>query len=271
MAVPAQPLPGDPDPRPPAPPVAHPRWRVVALVVGAAAMAVIAFILVAARMPADGADTQAVSVPAESIRTVLVQDVPGQLTVTGVPGSQVTMTGQLHWTGRPAAVAIPPRPAGHLLRLVYRCAAGSPCTGNLRLTVPPRTAIVLYQPSGHVVLAGLAGSLWISARNADVQAAGLRSPVLTAAVASGHLSATFVGPPRRVAVTLRSAQATLRLPATVSYRLSQQVTSGYVRGHTPGQRRHPVYQRPRRLGGTGTATALTWWTGPSSRSGWAGP
>ena len=213
--------------------MAHPRWRIAALVIAAAAIAVIAFVLVAARTPADGADTQAVSVHADSIRTVVVQDVPGQLTITGVPGSQVTMTGQLHWTGRPAAVSVQPRPAGHLLRLVYHCAAGSPCTANLRLTVPPRTAIVLYQPAGHVVLAGLAGTLRITARNADVQAAGLRSPALMASVTSGHLSATLLAPPRRVAVTLRSAQATLRLPATVSYRLSQQVTSGYLRAGIP--------------------------------------
>jgi len=202
-------------------------------VIAAAAIAVIAFVLVAARTPAGGADTQAVSVHADSIRTVVVQDVPGQLTITGVPGSQVTMTGQLHWTGRPAAVSVQPRLAGHLLRLVYHCAAGSPCTANLRLTVPPRTAIVLDQPAGHVVLTGLAGALRITARNADVQAVGLRSPALAASVTSGHLSATLLTPPRRVAVTLRSAQATLRLPADVSYRLSQQVTSGYLKAGIP--------------------------------------
>ena len=233
MAVPAPTPPGRPDRQPPAPPAAHPRWRIAALVIAAAAIAAIAFVLVAARTPADGADTQAVSVHTDSIRTVVVQDVPGQLTITGMPGSQVTMTGQLHWTGRPAAVSVQPRPAGHLLRLVYQCAAGSPCTANLRLTVPPRTAIVLYQPAGHVVLAGLAGALRITARNADVQAAGLRSPALMASVTSGHLSATLLTPPRRVAVTLRSAQATLRLPATVSYQLSQQVTSGYLRAGIP--------------------------------------
>jgi hypothetical protein len=233
VAVPVPTPPGGPDRQPPAPPAAHPRWRVAALVIGAAAIAVIAFVLVAARTPAASADTAAVSVHADSIRTVVVQDVPGQLTVTGVPGSQVTMTGQLHWTGRSAAVSVQPRPAGHLLRLVYRCAAGSPCTANLRLTVPPGTAIVLHQPSGHVVLAGLAGALRITARNADVQAAGLRSPAFVAAVTSGHLSATFDSPPGRVAVTLASAQATLRLPANVSYRLSQQVTSGYLRAGIP--------------------------------------
>lgn len=261
MAVPDQPLPGEHGPPSPAPPAAHPRWRIAALAAGAAAIAVIAFVLVAARNPADGAGTRAVSVRAEPVRTVVVQDVPGQLTITGGPGSQVTLTGQLHWTGRPAAVAVQPRPSAHLLRLVYHCAAGSPCTGNLRLTVPPRTAIVLDQPPGHVVLAGLAGSLRISARSADVQATGLRSPALAAAVISGHLSATFVSPPRRVAVTLRSAQATLRLPATVSYRLSQQVTSGYLRAGIP-RASSATRAISARIdsGGTGPAVTLIQWT-----------
>jgi hypothetical protein len=195
VAVPAPTPPGGPDRQLSAPPAAHPRWRIAALVIAAAAIAVIAFVLVAPRTPADGADTQAVSVHADSIRTVVVQDVPGQLTITGVPGGSVTMTGQLHWTGRPAAVSVQPRPAGHLLRLVYHCAAGSPCTANLRLTVPPRTAIVLDQPAGYVMLAGLAGALRITARNADVQAVGLRSPALAASVTSGHLSATLLTPP----------------------------------------------------------------------------
>ena len=92
---------------------------------------------------------------------------------------------------------------------------------------------MLYQPAGHVLLAGLAGALRITARNADVQAAGLRSPALMASVTSGHLSATFASPPGRVAVTLASAQATLRLPANVSYRLDQQVTSGYLNAGIP--------------------------------------
>ena len=200
---------------------------------GAAAIAVIAFVLVAARTPADGADTQPVSVHAGAIRTIVLQDVPGQLTITGVTGSQVTMTGQLHWAGRPATLAVQPRPARHLLRLAYRCAAGSPCTADLRLTVPPRTAIVLRQPSGHVVLAGLAGSLRISARSVEVRATRLRAPVFAATITSGQLSAAFVSPPRQVAVTLRSAQATLQLPASVRYRLRQRVVSGYLHAGIP--------------------------------------
>jgi len=177
--------------------------------------------------------TVAVSVNVGSVSTVVFQGPPGQLVITGQPGAatpgQVTLTGEVHWVpGRRAAVATGPRQSGHVLRLGYRCAAGSPCTGNLRLVLPEHTAIVLDQPSGHVVMYRLAGRLRITARSVDISATGLRSPMLAAVITSGHLSATFLSPPRQLGVTLLSAQATVRLPAGSAYRLSQQVTSGYL-------------------------------------------
>lgn len=181
--------------------------------------------------------TVAVSVSAGSVSTVVFHGPPGQLSITGAPGAaagQVTLTGQVHWVpGHRAAVAIGPRQSGHVLRLGYRCAAGSPCTGHLRLTLPEHTALVLDQPSGHVVLYRLAGRVRITASSVDVAASALRSPVLTAVITSGHLSATFVSPPRQLGVTLLSAQATVRLPAGTAYRLSQQVTSGYLHAGVP--------------------------------------
>lgn len=172
----------------------------------------------------------AVSVSAASVSTVVFQGPPGQLSITGEPGrgQQVTLTGQLHWQpGHRAAVATGPRQAGHVLRLGYRCAAGSPCTGNLRLVLPERTAIVLDQ-AGHVTAFRLAGRVRITGRSVNISATGLRSPALAAVITSGHLDATFASPPRQLAVTLLSAQATVRLPRGSVYRLRQQVSSGYL-------------------------------------------
>ena len=93
--------------------------------------------------------------------------------------------------------------------------------------------MVLDQPSGHVVLYRLAGRVRITASSVDVAASALRSPVLTAVITSGHLSATFLSPPRQLGVTLLSAQATVSLPAGSVYRLSQRVTSGYLQAGVP--------------------------------------
>jgi hypothetical protein len=208
-------------------------WFTAAVGLGAVLVAVLA-----ARFGGNPGSVS-LSVSAGSVSTVVFDGPPGQLSITGEPGNaghahQVTLTGQVHWVpGHRSAVAIGPRQSGHVLRLGYRCAAGSPCTGHLRLTLPEHTALVLTQPSGHVVLYRLAGRLRITASSVDMAASALRSPVLTAAITSGHLSATFLSPPRQLAVTLLSAQATVSLPGGPAYRLSQQVTSGYLRAGVP--------------------------------------
>jgi hypothetical protein len=204
-------------------------------VLGAVAVVVLTIVLAAAaRDRGQGPTaTRTVSVSADSVRTVELQGPPGHLSIDAVRTSRVTLSGPVHWTGRSGVIVTGPRLAGGVLHLAYRCAALSPCTGRLRLVVPQRCGIVLRQPSGHVTVSGLAGPLWIRARSVDVSAAGLRSPSLAATITSGHLSAAFASPPRRVNVTLISAQATLHLPARAAYRLSQQVTSGYVHAGIP--------------------------------------
>jgi hypothetical protein len=216
----------------------HPQrqpWRSPAFLAGAVVLVAVmaaAVAAVAAAASARGSShggTSTVSVTAASVRAVDLEAVPGQLTIVGGASqvTRVTLTGQLDWTGH-APVATTPVVRGHLLRLSYRCAQASPCTANWRLVVPRRTAIELRQPSGHVVITGLAGPLRITAASVDVSATGLSSPSLQAAITSGHLDAAFDAPPRQVSVSLTSAQATLSLPGTADYAVSTQVTSGYV-------------------------------------------
>jgi hypothetical protein len=206
----------------------------VPLVAAVAAVAIAAALVVVALVgaarggnPGPGAATRQISVTAGSVTAIDLQGVPGQVRIVGAATGQVTVTGQLHWTG-PHAVVASRTDRGHVLRLSYRCAAASPCTGNYLLVVPRRTAVVLRQPAGHVIISGLASSLRIMAGSVDVSATALRCPALAAVITSGHLSATFDTAPQRVSITLTSAQATLRLPGMVSYAVSSQVTSGYV-------------------------------------------
>ena len=172
--------------------------------------------------------TRRVFVAEGSVHAVDLQGPPGQLSIDAVRTGRVTVSGPVSWTGRSAVIVTGPRVSGGVLHLAYRCAAHSPCTGRLRLVLPRHCGLVLRQPSGHVIMSGLAGPLRISARSVDISAAALRSSSLFAQITSGHLSATFAAAPRQVSVTLISAQATLHLPASATYRLSQQVTSGYV-------------------------------------------
>jgi hypothetical protein len=206
---------------------------VAVFVVAVVAVVVLTVALAAAARGHGPSDTRTVSVAADSVRTVDLEGPPGRLNIVAAATSRVTLSGPVHWTGRDAVIVTGPRLAHGVLHLAYQCAAGSPCTGRLRLVVPQRCAIVLSQPSGHVIVAGLAAPLRISARSVDISATGLRSPSLAASITSGHLSAWFAAPPGRVGLTLVSAQATLHLPATVRYRVSQQVTSGFVSAGIP--------------------------------------
>jgi len=202
--------------------------------------AVVAFVVVTAALgaaargagPDPATKTGTVFVSAGSVATVDLQAVPGQLTIVGAATGRVTLSGPLNWTGHSPAATIG-FAAGHTLRLSYRCAAASPCTADWRLVVPWRTAVVLRQPSGHVVMSGLAGPLRITAGSVDVSATGLRCPSLAAAITSGHLGAMFVAAPRQVSVTLRSAQATIWLPGGAAYAVSGQVTDGYLNAGIP--------------------------------------
>jgi hypothetical protein len=208
--------------------------RAATFVVAVVAIVVLTIALAAAARDRHGAiATRMVAVAADSVRIVDLQGPPGQLSIDAVRTGRVTLSGPVHWTGRAAVIVTGPRIAGGVLHLAYRCAAHSPCTGKLRLLVPQHCGIVLRQPSGHVTVSGVGGPLRISARSVDISAAGLHSPSLAASITSGHLSATFAAPPRRVSVTLVSAQATLHLPASAAYRLSQRVTSGYVHAGIP--------------------------------------
>jgi len=227
---------GDPGPAAPEPGARRQPWRSPALVVGAAAVLGVAVAVTVSAASAHGGHgpggTSTVSVGASSVRTVELQAVPGQLTIVGAATGRVTLTGQLDWTHH-APAATTRMVNAHLLRLRYNCATASPCTAHWRLVVPRHTAVVLSQPSGHVIISGLAGPLRITAASVDVSATRLSSPSLQAVITSGHLAATFAAPPRQVSLTLTSAQATLSLPGAVAYAVSDQVTSGYVHVGVP--------------------------------------
>jgi hypothetical protein len=180
-----------------------------------------------------GSTTRAVQVTASRVGTVDFQGAPGQLTIVGTGSSQVTLTGQLHGDGSAPAVSTRFDRAARTLVVSVQCAPATQCTQNLRLAVPAGTGTTVRQPSGRIVLTGLAGPLRITAANVDISASGLRSADLTAVITSGHLSATFTTPPHQVSITLTSAQAALRLPDGAAYRVTQQVTSGYVRVAVP--------------------------------------
>jgi hypothetical protein len=213
------------------------------LLIGAAGLAAVAAtVALVSSAAADGrpplvsssGGARSVALTSGPVRTVELIGLAGKLTVTGTAGDRAELTGPVQWNG-PAAPQITSRfdRLTGTLKLTSSCAAGSPCTAAWRLAVPRRASLVLFQPSGQVTLAGLAGPVRIGAASVDISATGLRSPSLVAYISSGHLAADFAAPPGRLAVTLASAQATIRLPDSVRYAVTSNVISGYLQNGIP--------------------------------------
>jgi len=218
------------------------RWLGVWTTVAVACAAAVYFVMAAGSpkatgmavgLTANGSAQRPVQVIVGGVGTIDFHGVPGQLAIAATGSRQVSLTGQLSESGSAPVIETQVDRATGVLSVSVRCASARPCTEDLRLAVPSDAGVTIRQPGGRVVLARLAGSLSIVGANVDVSASGLRSPSLTAAITSGHLSATFSSAPRQVSVTLTSAQARLRLPGSDAYRVAQEVTSGYVRVGIP--------------------------------------
>jgi hypothetical protein len=223
--------------------------RVALLVALAGACAITAFVVLAAGSPPKAAGVPAkrvaiaerdgvirsVQVTVSQVGAIDFQGVAGQLTIVGTRSSQVVLTGQLEGAGA-GPVETSRDGVGGALLMSVQCVPGRPCTENLRLAVPAGTQASVRQPGGRIVVSGLSGPLSITANNADVSVHGLRSPDLTAIITGGHLNASFAAAPRQVSITLASAQATLRLPPRVAYRVVPQVTFGYIHVAIPQTR-----------------------------------
>jgi hypothetical protein len=171
---------------------------------------------------------QSVQVTASQVRTADIQGVRGNLAIagSGTGAGPVTLSGSLNWIGQSPAVRAALDHATATLTVTITCAAGSPCTENLQLDVPSGTATSLRQSGGQITAENVAGPVSLITTGANITASGLRSPSLTAQLSSGQLTAAFSAPPIQVSVALDNAQATVRLPSSTGYQVTQQVSSG---------------------------------------------
>ena len=187
----------------------------------------------AARALAQAATTRPVLFTASRVASIDFQGAAGKLVIAGAGSRQVTLTGKLSGNGGAPSVETRFDRATGALTVSIRCPASAQCTQDLRLAVPGDADTTVRQAGGQVLVTGLAGPLCITAVNTAVSASGLRSPRLTAVITNGRLSAAFSTPPRQVGISLASAQATIRLPASAAYRVIRDVTSGYVKAAIP--------------------------------------
>ncbi|WP_329129612.1 hypothetical protein OG552_03940 [Streptomyces sp. NBC_01476] len=171
---------------------------------------------------------------------VVLDGVSGRIQVSADPGAR-TVRGSFHRAdGAPARVrtAIAPAGADGSGTLTVSCqdagGAGTPCAGELTLTVPEHTGLRLRQTSGETVLSGLGGALTVTAASDRFTAQDLHPSRAELTLTSGSADLGFADPPDTLAVRATSAAMTLRLPAAGGgYAVTTAATSADVQVQVP--------------------------------------
>lgn len=175
---------------------------------------------------------------ATGVRGVDLDGFNGRVTIAVGDGSQVTASAQpVDGHAAPSMAFRMDTVTGHLS---LTCSGPGVALGTIpcpattyNVLVPPRMAVSLREDSGQATLVGLSGPISITASSADTTAQSLRTDDFTASIISGTLDATFASAPTRIAVTVTSAQANLRLPDTTAYAVQQHAVSADIQIAVP--------------------------------------
>jgi len=186
--------------------------------------------------PAPAAVT--VSHAVAGVQSVDLEGINGRVTVAVGDESKITASAQpVDGHGAPNLDLRMNAATGHLS---LTCSGPGVAPGTVAcpattysILVPPRVAVSLREDSGQATLVGLSGPITITASSADTTAQALRTNDFTASIISGTLNATFASAPARIAVTVTSAQATLRLPGTTAYDVQQHAISADIQVGVP--------------------------------------
>ena len=186
--------------------------------------------------PAPAAVT--VSHAVAGVRSVDLDGFNGRVTVAVGDGSEITASAQpVDGHAAPDLDFRMDTATGHLS---LACSGPGVAPGTVAcpattysVLVPARVGVSLREISGQAMLVGLSGPITITASSADTTAQELRTNDFTASIISGTLNAAFDAAPAHIAVTVTSAQATLRLPDTTAYAVHQQAVSADIQVKVP--------------------------------------
>jgi hypothetical protein len=148
---------------------------------------------------------------------VVLDGVSGRVRVTTDPGARDVSATFRRPDGRPALVragAVENTVTGADM-LTLTCeddGSWGPCTGDLALVLPERTALRLNQTSGETVLTGLGGEVDVTASSVRLTAHGLRSAHARFTVTSGSADIAMAAAPKDFTLTETSASVRVDLP-----------------------------------------------------------
>ena len=159
--------------------------------------------------------TYQVSAP---VSTVVVVGHTGNVTVTGGSGPAVSVTQQADYSRTPPTTTH--TVSGNTLTVTYSCPTQVVCGVAYTLEVPRSVAVQVSTGAGTVRLSGLAGSVTAKADVGLISATGLTGASASLTTNVGAISASFAAAPTTVQASASVGAITLRVPGTVSYKVT---------------------------------------------------
>jgi hypothetical protein len=204
-------------------------------------------------------DTQTRSASYQGVTTIELDTGFEDVDVVAAEGADsVAMTRR--WTWSLSEPTVSSRQDGDRLVLSSSCtfSPGLPCTGLIRLTVPPDLRVVGGVSDGHLLVDGLtspldvqttdgsldlralSGDLRLVTRDASLRGTGLTSDRVTLESSDGSAHLTFARPPSSVRATTRDGSIEVRLPDDgTAYDVSVDVSDGSQQVTVPTASRSP--------------------------------
>jgi len=152
------------------------------------------------------------------VSTVVIVSRVGNITVTGGSGPDVSITQHVYYTR--TAPATTRTVSGNTLTVTYHCHVQVVCGVAYTLAVPRSVAVRATAGAGAVRLTGLAGSVTAKADAGNITATGLASASVSLTSRVGGVSASFTAPPTTVQASTNVGAITVRVPGSVSYKVT---------------------------------------------------
>jgi hypothetical protein len=161
-----------------------------------------------------------------AVRTLVIHDGVGSVSVTGQARSTVSASAHLAYRGGVPVV-------GHLVRrgaleLFYRCDTGSTCRVSFDVAVPRAVNVIVVSAVGQIQLAGLTGTVKAYTATGPIQAGALSVRQAQLTTGTGSITAGFMVPPRRIAAAAEVGSVTIRVPASARYQVAASAQTGSV-------------------------------------------
>ena len=152
------------------------------------------------------------------VTTVVVAGHTGNVTVTDGSGPAVSVTQEADYSKTPPTMTR--AVSGNTLTVTYTCPVQVVCGVAYTLAVPRGVAVQASTGAGSIRLSGLAGTVTAKADVGLISATGLSGASVSLTTNVGAINASFASAPAAVQASARVGAITLRVPGTVSYKVT---------------------------------------------------